>query len=58
MYCDSKQRGNRSSARGAAQVRRSALHRPDPRRPLPIYARATDILLQFVRYDGKARSPS
>ncbi len=58
MYCDSKQRGNRSSARGGARVRRSALHRPDPRRPLPIYARETDIFLPFARYDGKARSPS
>lgn len=58
MFCDSKQYINRSSARGDAQVRRAALHRPDPRRPRPIYASTTDVLLQFVNYYGKVRSLS
>jgi len=33
MECDSKERGNRSSARSHLQGRQSALHRQDPRRP-------------------------
>jgi hypothetical protein len=41
MRCDSKQRGNRDSARGHLQWRQSALHRQDPRRPRPMWGWVT-----------------
>lgn len=58
MLCDSKHQIDRSSARGNGRVRRAALHRPDPRRPRPIYATTADVLLQFLEYHGRARSLS
>jgi hypothetical protein len=54
MYCDSKQAINRSSARSAVRVRRSALHRPDPRRPKPIFSSVTSVTHYFASY-GKPR---
>ena len=54
MYCDSKHDVNRSSARSRVRVRRSALHRPDPRRPQPIFASATSVAHYFASY-GKPR---
>ncbi len=58
MYCDSKESVNRSSARSATRVRRSALHRPDPRRPHPIYATVSEVSVHFAWYDRKPRWPS
>lgn len=55
MYCSSKRSVNRSSARSTIQVRRFALHRPDPRRPRLIYARVPEISFHFAPSEAKPR---
>lgn len=55
MYCGSKRGVNRSSARSTIPVRRFALHRLDPRRPRPIYARAPEISFHFAPSEAKPR---
>ncbi len=51
MYCDSKHDVNRSSGRSRARVRRAAMHRPDPRRPQPIFASVMSIAHYFASYE-------